>query len=67
LELRLANCQQFLVETANLARSIYKMYFKNPVALASVRIQCPHAILVLRVDVKRNFISRDLLMREDTN
>jgi hypothetical protein len=61
---RLIHGEQLLVEPADFPGAIHKMDFKNPVPWLPVCAWIAHAPWILRVDVERDFVAGDSLVRE---
>ncbi len=56
--------QKLFVKTTNLARAIHKMNFQNPVALFSIFTDAAHPNRIVRMNVQRNFVPRNSLVRK---
>ena len=56
--------QEFFVETANLARAIDKVNLENPVPLLSIFTDATHTNRIVRMNIQRNLVSGNSLMRK---
>src|SRR5580698_47497 len=56
--------QKFFVETANLARAIDKVNLENPVSFLSIFADAAHANRIVRMNIQRDFVSGNSLMRK---
>jgi hypothetical protein len=53
--------------SANLAGTVHKVNFQDPVPLTSRRVCSPHPTIVVWIDIKRDFVARDLFVRKHAN
>src|ERR1700733_2604879 len=56
--------QKFFVETANLARAIDKVNLEDPVSFLSIFADAAHANRIVRMNIQRDLISGNSLMRK---
>src|SRR3984957_20987204 len=61
---KLSERHQLFVEAANLASAIDEVDFQNPMPLAPIGVQGPHPPKVLGMDIQRDFVVRNLFVRE---
>src|ERR1700678_37646 len=59
--------QQFFIESADLPRVVHEVNLEYPVPLAARSIPLAHTVVVLRMDIQGDLVTRDFLMRKDAN